>query len=298
MKLAPIYRLLRATSPATRNRLFASSSNEPAFNAEVSRMYKIISENHRHPQGPWVTILEKVHTYADYHDINNFKVLDLATGPGEPAETIARQFPRCTVVATDISPDQVALAQETTKTLPHMTAQVADMENLDNFDDNTFDLVTCCYGFMFPPNINKAVQEAHRVLKPGGQLIATTWNRMMIMEKVRAIMQTVLDGQIPPPPPINPLSLAEPGLFESIVKEAGFGHFHVTTHEYPFDLSNDPEVQFQAVFLSVRDKIAEMDAWDKVEEVYKQVKHNFGYNDNGHLILTGNEYKLTVATKE
>ena len=297
----------RATTTSHRLSYFASrqlvvrhqstseASSAPAFDAEVSRIYKIIAENHRHPSGPWVTMLNKVHEYADSLPSQDFSVLDLASGPGEPAETIARQFPQCTVVATDVSPDQVALAQETTATLPHMTAQVADMENLQDFDDNTFDIVTCCYGFMFPPNIPKAVQEAHRVLKPGGVLIATTWNRIGMMEKVRSIMERVLETS-PPPPPINPLSLAEPGLFESMLSDAGFGDLEVTTYEYPFDLTKDPDIQFKASVLPVKKTLDELDAWDKAKEAYEAVKMNHGgYSDHGHWIVTGNEYKLTVA---
>ena len=151
------------------------------FDAEISKIYSIVAENHRHPDGPWVKMLDKIHQYSETTGRSNFAVLDLATGPGEPAETIARQFPDCTVVATDISPDQVAIATAKAITLPHMTCQGADMQDLATFTDNSFDLVTCCYGFMFPSDIPKAVQESYCVLKPGGQLIATTWNEIAVM---------------------------------------------------------------------------------------------------------------------
>src|SRR5210317_1824380 len=102
-------------------------------------------------------MLDKMHEYAPENE--DLMILDLATGPGEPAATIARQFPNSTVVATDLSPDQVAIAQAQTATLPHLTVQVADMMDLHDFDDNSMDFVTCCYGFMFPPDIQKAVDE-------------------------------------------------------------------------------------------------------------------------------------------
>lgn len=271
-----------------------------SFDGEMSKIYKVIAENHRHPSGPWVTMLEQVHAFADTlpSSQREFTVLDLATGPGEPAETIARQFPHATVVATDLSPDQVALAQETTLTLPHMTAQVADMENLHQFEDASFDLVTCCYGFMFPPNIPQAIRESHRVLKPGGKLIATTWNRIRMMQKVTEIMQQVMGTKDIPKPPINPLSLSEPGLFEGMLMEAGYTNLEVTSHNYPFDLTADPELQFKAATMTIKAKIDELDAWDKVKEVYEANKLKHGeYTDHGHYILPDNEYKLVVATK-
>lgn len=281
----------------------AEDSSQPTdppavlFDAEISKIYSIIAENHRHPNGPWVTMLDKIHQYSETTGRSDFALLDLATGPGEPAETIARQFPDCTVVATDMSPDQVAIANSKAITLPHLTCQVADMQDLAAFDDDSFDLVTCCYGFMFPPDIPKAVQESYRVLKPGGQLIATTWNKIAMMMVVRAVMKDIL-GQDPPPQPFNPMSLAEPGLFESMLQGAGYESIATSTHEYPFDFSNDPELQYKAGLLVVKAMIDELDAWDKAKASFDKIKLDYGaYSDHGHLIVPDNQYKLTVATK-
>lgn len=237
-------------SRCARAALFSSSSSEPAgFDAESSRLYKIIAENHRHPSGPWTTMLGKINLAKKNDDDVSFRVLDLATGPGEPAESIARKYPYCTVIATDISPDQVAITNEKAALIPNMSAQVADMENLVDtattpLEEESFDIVTCCYGFMFPPDIPKAVAESYRVLKPGGTLIATTWNKVALMEQLRAVMTEVL-GSPPPPPPMNPLSLKDPGLFESMLNDAGFTDIQTETHEYPFDMTNDPEIEFK-----------------------------------------------------
>ncbi|KAL0035670.1 hypothetical protein WJX79_007102 [Trebouxia sp. C0005] len=38
-----------------------------------------------------------------------------------------------------------------------------------------FTTVTCSYGFMFMPDLDKALQEANRILQPGGLLVATVW---------------------------------------------------------------------------------------------------------------------------
>jgi len=106
------------------------------------------------------------------------------------------------------------------------------------------------------------------------------------------------DTATPPKPPINPLTLAEPGLFESILGDAGFQGLQVSTHEYPFDLTKDPEIQFKASTLPVKATLDELDAWEKAKEAYEAVKMDHGcYNDNGHWIVTENEYKLTVANK-
>ena len=178
-----------------------------------------------------------------------------------------------------------------------MTCQVADMQDLVAFSDNSFDLVTCCYGFMFPPDIPKAVQESYRVLKPGGQLIATTWNKIAMMVVVRAVMTEIL-GQEPPSPPFNPMSLSERGLFESMLQGAGYEAIETSTYDYPFDLSNDPEIQYKAVLLPAKASIDELDAWDQAKAAFDKIKLEFGaYSDHGHLIVPNNQYKLSIATK-
>lgn len=150
---------------------------------------------------------------------------------------------------------------------------------------------------MFPSDIPLAISESYRVLKPGGRLIATTWNKMSVMPKLRSILTEVL-GKEPPPPPMNPLSLAEAGLFERLVEEAGYNNVECTSYSYPFDFTKDPEVQFQLSVLPARDKLEEWNAWEKAREAFEKVKNDFGaYHDNGHWILSDNEYKLTVATK-
>ena len=64
------------------------------------------------------------------------------------------------------------------KDVPNVTPLLANAEDLSTIDDNSMDIVTCCYGYMFPADKDKALEETFRVLKPGGTLIATTWDRV------------------------------------------------------------------------------------------------------------------------
>lgn len=269
-----------------------------SFDKETSAIYKQIAENHKHPSGPWSITRDIVHTKAQAKG-TSLSVLDLATGPGEPALLIAQDLPEAHVMATDISPDQIDLVNQVivAESIPNMKAQVVDMQDLHQFEDQSFDIVTCCYGFMFPDNIPLAVSESYRVLKRGGTLVATTWNHVPMMGLVRAIMTDVL-GKEPPAPPINPLSLKEPGLFESMLKTAGYQQVEVQVHRYPFDFGSDPMFQYKAVVLPVHEVLDEMNAWDAAHESFVKHKLEFGSMDeHGHYVLAGSEYKLTVATK-
>jgi len=67
-----------------------------------------------------------------------------------------------------------------------LAPKVACISDLSEFADNSFDVVTSCYGYMFVDDKQKAIDETCRVLKPGGTLVATYW-RTLPLQPVRAL---------------------------------------------------------------------------------------------------------------
>ena len=106
-------------------------------------------------------------------------VLDLASGSGQPALTLARKVgPEGRVTATDLVPPMLAIAEENARKegIGNMTFQQADAEELP-FSDESFDVVTCRFGVMFFPSCRRALGEIKRVLKPGGRVAFGAWGR-------------------------------------------------------------------------------------------------------------------------
>jgi demethylmenaquinone methyltransferase/2-methoxy-6-polyprenyl-1,4-benzoquinol methylase len=102
--------------------------------------------------------------------------LDLATGTGDIAFALADRGAH--VVGLDITPRMIELASTKKKGRPGASPHfvVGDMLALP-FADRSFDLVTTGYGLRNVPNITVAIDEIHRVLKPGGQLLSLDFNR-------------------------------------------------------------------------------------------------------------------------
>ena len=69
----------------------------------------------------------------------------------------------------------VAKAAALASGLKNMSCACLDMQDLSCFPDASFDIVTCCYGYMFAEDRVMALKETRRVLKPHGVLIATYW---------------------------------------------------------------------------------------------------------------------------
>lgn len=94
------------------------------------------------------------------------KILDAGCGPGTYGLMLAQQGNE--VNGLEISPRSVEVANERAKQKGvNFTAQVGDLEKLP-FPDNTFDVCFCGWVLHHFPDINIAVSELVRVLKPGG----------------------------------------------------------------------------------------------------------------------------------
>lgn len=111
------------------------------------------------------------------HPKNDDVVLDVAAGTGEPGLTIASMLNGGKVIITDLSDDMLEIAREnaTQRGIKNIETRACDVCELP-FADNTFDAISCRFGFMFFPDMLLAAKEMVRVLKPGGRMATSVWN--------------------------------------------------------------------------------------------------------------------------
>jgi ubiquinone/menaquinone biosynthesis C-methylase UbiE len=156
----------------------------------------------------------------------NENILDIAAGTGEPGLTIATMLQGGKVTITDLSGDMLLIAKENAarRGIYNIETTACDVCELP-FADNSFDSISCRFGFMFFPDMQLAANEMLRVLKPGGKIATSVWN---IPEKnfwVTATMGTINKNmELPPPPPGAPgmFRCCKPGLMKELFEKAGF----------------------------------------------------------------------------
>jgi len=103
------------------------------------------------------------------------RVLEVGPGPGELAERIAKEL-GADVVAIDVSPRMVELTRGR-----GIDARIGDVQALP-FDDASFDLVVAAWVLFHPSDLDRALSEIARVLRPGGRLIAATNSEVHLEE--------------------------------------------------------------------------------------------------------------------
>ncbi len=176
------------------------------------------------------------------------RILDVSTGIGEPAVTLARLVgPEGSIVATDQSAGMLAVAGERIKKegLSNIELVEADTEALD-LPENEFDGAVCRWGLMFLPDLQAGLQAIRRSLKPGAKFAAAVWGRpdqVPFMSLPMAVAQQVLDPK-PAPPSADapsPFSLGGAGTLQSALQTAGFKNVEEHSLEILFDLESPQE---------------------------------------------------------
>lgn len=111
----------------------------------------------------------------EYRDFKGKKVLDVGSGNGYVLSKYAGEG--ADVFGIDITPAGIDLCQKRFELLDLKgDFRVADAQDIP-FPDNTFDCV-CSMGVLHHvPDTQKAIDEIHRVLKPGGRLIVMFYHR-------------------------------------------------------------------------------------------------------------------------
>lgn len=102
------------------------------------------------------------------------RILDLATGTGDIAFGLSRTD--VTVIGLDVTPRMIQLATARRSDGRAPVFLVGDMQSLP-FANDSFDVVTTGYGLRNVPDLNGALDEIARVLRPGGRFWSLDFNR-------------------------------------------------------------------------------------------------------------------------
>ncbi|GAA2520114.1 class I SAM-dependent methyltransferase [Winogradskya humida] len=218
------------------------------------------------------------------------RVLDIATGLGEPALSAARRVgPEGHVVATDISPAMLAAARRRCAGAG-IDFRPADVES-PGLPEQPFDVVLSRFGLMFAVDPVAALRAAYRLLVPGGVLAAAVWSgpgSVPMMSVGYASVAGLLTLPAPAPGTPGPYSLADPGTLAGHLTAAGFGGVTVTECTVPFRLRDaDEYVRFTRDTLPPAVAAAVTDAYGADDgQVWAEVRaaaERAAAGDNGSL---------------
>jgi SAM-dependent methyltransferase len=181
------------------------------------------------------------------------RVLELAAGPGDTgfqaAELIA---PSGTLVCSDATEQMLEIAK--------LRAREQGIENVEfsqlqlewiDLETASVDTILCRWGIMLVVDPAAAVQEARRVLRPGGKLAVAVWDESRFNPWAtipgRALVELGL-AERPDPDAPGMFALAAPGRLTELLESAGFVEVLVETVEI-----GRPEVSVDAYLAETLD---------------------------------------------
>jgi ubiquinone/menaquinone biosynthesis C-methylase UbiE len=103
------------------------------------------------------------------------KILDVACGAGKQCVSFYNKLNgECEITGGDVSPELLEKAkQETAAKGYKINFLPLDFDQRFPFENNQFDLISCCFAIYYSSDIPFTIREMHRVLKPGGRLFTT-----------------------------------------------------------------------------------------------------------------------------
>ena len=210
------------------------------------------------------------------------RVLDVATGTGEPAVTAARRVaPDGHVVATDISPSMIAGAERRAAKLgvANIGFRTVAAEALDE-PPESFDAALCRWGLMFMPDIDGALRHMRSLIRDGGRFAAAAWaepSEVPTLGIERGVLAPYFDdGHFAHGiDHLNAFRFAAPGLLDEVISAAGLRDVRservTVVYEFP---SAETYARFRREVSSTGAALAERHpeeavkaAWDAVAEV-------------------------------
>ena len=149
-------------------------------------------------------------------------ILEIACGTGRVTAHLARSVKHDTIIATDLNPDMIKVAKDIVQndSIKWMPADAMQLP----FDDDSFDLVVMQFGIMFFPDKEKGLKEAYRVLRTGGKIIYSTWNKVETVKAIhegRVVIESYF-GDDPPKFYSVPFSMYDDRELTTITRRAGF----------------------------------------------------------------------------
>jgi len=147
------------------------------------------------------------------------KILDVGCGPGYVSAAAAKRG--ATPIGLDFSAEMIAIAKGMWPGLEFCEGDAQDLP----FPDANFDRVVANFALLHLANPERAIAEAHRVLKTGGRFAFTTWAKISENPFVKLVDDAIqahanLDVDLPPGPPFYLFENEEE--FRKALARAGF----------------------------------------------------------------------------
>ena len=226
-------------------------------------------------------------------------VLDLASGTGEPALTLAKRQPLVTITGIDAAAGMVKVAARKAheQGLANLAFQTMAAEAL-SFPDDHFDRICCRFGVMLFDDPEAGLQQMQRVLKPGGRCALAVWDTLKGMTGVYWTQQVFKD-RIPASeqPAVEKITSMSGGVLEALLEKVGFSGIETQLNrfEYRFpDFDSYWQNCVDSAIMKQQFDALKVEELDEVRAAFAELAAPYQTADG---LAIPHEYRLAIAIK-
>jgi ubiquinone/menaquinone biosynthesis C-methylase UbiE len=249
------------------------------------------------------------------------RVIDIATGIGEPAITAAKKVGvEGYVLATDISPQMLAIAKERTVSLGLQNIvefKEVDAEKILDLQQqqplSPFAAVLCRWGLMFFPNLASTLTNIYKLLSSGGRIAAAVWSEPAKVPKLYTAIDIVTQklgislttAYAHYTDILSPFSLANINTVNNALVKAGFKDILTEYLNITFEfLSAEDYTDFAKQIIAPIHNLLADETEKRKEEIWKAVTEEVARryyidddNSTGSVVRMDNECIIIVGRK-
>lgn len=256
------------------------AESQPLTDADADRVRQELRESWERAAPQWGRQADKVRDWGmaasawmiEHLDLQpGHRVLELAAGPGDTGFLAAELVrPGGVVICSDGAESMLDVARERASGLgvDNVEFKALQLEWID-LPTASVDGVLCRWGLMFALDPGAALQEARRVLRPGGRIAVAVWdaaerNPWATIPR-RALMEA---GHLGPPDPSVPsmFGLGESDRLADLFEQAGFVEVQVETVDLPRRSASGE--QFLAETVALSEIVGRV--WRELDEAQRQ----------------------------
>ncbi len=155
--------------------------NTPGKKQKVEKMFNDIAPKYdllNHVLSGGIDIVWRKQVRKLLEPLQPKQILDVATGTGDLAIELAKLDPK-KIVGLDIAAQMLQVGEVKIKKLKldHVIRMVHGDSAKIPFSDNSFDAITVAFGVRNFENLQKGLQQMHRVLKPKGRVVVLEFSK-------------------------------------------------------------------------------------------------------------------------
>ena len=227
------------------------------------------------------------------------RVLDIATGYGEPAVSAAQcvSSSHGYVLAIDTSRQMLEIAKERSTELGLQNIiefKQSDAERVE-LPKSFFDIAVCRWGLMFLPNLNAVLSRIYDVLIQGGRFASAVWSsphKVPLISLPMNVIRREIGSQMSQTDPstLGPFSLSDINILEQSFIQAGFQEIRTELIDVIFELPSAEQFieiiqELNVSFNSVLSNMSTVKKAKILKAITDELDHSYIDNQTGHIRL-------------